>query len=130
MVVCLFAFGCSSANHQRLLQKTVHAYHQQLRWRLLDEALTYVSFSFRDRWEKAHVGADSNLRIVSVERRAVKSDEVSENAARFIVKVTWYIEGQMRVRESEWVEDWSLRSGNWQLTEEKRLDGASPSNWP
>ena len=59
--------GCGAADHQRLLNKRVYAYNQQLRWSLMDSAQKFVTNEFKDQWRSMHLNSRKNVKLVSVE---------------------------------------------------------------
>ena len=58
--------GCGAADHQRLLNKRVYAYNQQLRWSLMDSAQKFVTNEFKDQW-RSMPKFRKNVKLVSVE---------------------------------------------------------------
>ena len=122
--------GCGATQHQRILYQTVRSYHQQLRWSLLDEARTYVAPTLENEWSKNHRLKKLPIKIVSIDRRTLGAPTGEPPTAKFEIKVTWYVEGEMKLKESYWRETWRIVDFRWQLTEEQRAENTSGRGWP
>ncbi|MGB0647644.1 MAG: hypothetical protein ACPGQS_10740 [Bradymonadia bacterium] len=121
--------GCGAADHQRLLNKRVYAYNQQLRWSLMDSAQKFVTGEFRDQWRLMHLNSRKNVKLVSVESQLTELTRTQPPEAEFSTKITWYIEGDMRVQHSVWSQRWAFRENRWLLVREENVDGAT-GLWP
>ena len=127
LIACLL--GCTAANHQRLLRKNVDRYNQQLRWALMEDAQSFVDAEYLENWRTSHLGGQNNLKIVSIEPRLIKVTQTKPPAAFFKTRIVWYLEGNLRVQESLWEQEWKFHKSKWMLMSEKRLDGDS-QKWP
>ena len=121
--------GCGVANHQRLLQKHVERYNQQLRWDLLDNAQGFVSAEYLKAWRSSHLESKRNLKIVSIEPRLIKVTEAKPISAFFATKITWYLESNMTVRQSMWNQEWRSEKNQWRLVKEAKMKG-NGAQWP
>lgn len=128
-VVMTSQAGCGVANHQRLLQKHVERYNQQLRWDLLENAQGFVSADYLKDWQSSHLESKRNLKIVSIEPRLVKVTEVKPISAFFTTKITWYLESNMTVRQSIWNQEWRFEKNQWRLVKEAKVKG-NGDKWP
>ena len=128
-VVMTSQAGCGVANHQRLLQKHVERYNQQLRWDLLENAQGFVSADYLKDWQSSHLESKRNLKIVSIEPRLVNVTEVKPISAFFTTKITWYLESNMTVRQSIWNQEWRFEKNQWRLVKEGKVKGDG-SKWP
>ena len=132
LIFWLFALslGCGATQHQRILHQTVRSYHQQLRWSLLDEARTYVAPKLENEWNKNHRIQKLPIKIVTIDRRSLGAATGEPPTAKFEIKVTWYIEGEMKLKESYWRETWRIVDFRWQLIEEQRSKNTIGIGWP
>ena len=121
--------GCGAADHQRLLNKRVYAYNQQLRWSLMDSAQKFVTNEFKDQWRSMHLNSRKNVKLVSVESQLTELTRTQPPQAQFSTKITWYIEGDMRLQRSVWSQRWAFRESRWLLISEESVDGAT-GLWP
>ena len=129
ILLFLLIGACGAADHQRLLNNQVHAYHQKLRWSLEESAHGFVSPSYLETWKRAHLNQDKDLKVTNIEHTLVKVTQEQPPVAFFKVRVTWYREGQMTLKESFWDQEWHFIKTKWQLVSERKLKEAT-TNWP
>ena len=127
VIVC--SVGCGAADHQRLLDKQIYSYHQKLRWSLLDQAQNYVAPAFLETWRSAHLNNSQDLKLTDIEPTLLEITQTQPPRAHFRVKVTWYRNGQMTIRQSTWDQEWHFIGSRWKLMKEKNL-AKTTTDWP
>ena len=121
--------GCGATDHQRLLNNQVHAYHSKLRWSLAENAQAFVAPAYLETWKDAHLSSGPDLKVTNIEHTLVKVTQTQPPQAYFKVRVTWYREGQMTLKESLWDQEWHFIDTKWQLVKEKSRSQAQ-GRWP
>ena len=128
-LVIILLGGCGAADHQRLLNKRVYAYNQQLRWSLMETAQKFVTNDFKDQWRSLHLNSRKNVKLVSVESQLTELTKTQPPEAQFSTRISWYVEGDMRLQHSVWAQRWAFKGNRWLLISEENVEGATDL-WP
>ena len=121
--------GCGAADHQRLLNKRVYGYNQQLRWSLMDTAQSFVDVKYLEDWQRSHLKSRKNVKLTGIESKLISVSLAQPPVAEFKTRISWYIEGEMSVRQSTWQQTWQFEKNRWLIVSEKNLSGEQ-SVWP
>jgi hypothetical protein len=131
IISCTFLslLACGAADHQRLLNKRVYGYNQQLRWSEMDSAQSFVDAKYLEDWRACHLKSRTNVKLVSIQSKLLNVTQTQPPVARFKTRISWYIEGEMKVQESTWEQTWQFQDKRWMILSEKSLTG-SAGIWP
>jgi hypothetical protein len=125
---CLM-IGCGAADHQRLLNKRIYGYNQQLRWSLMDTAQSFVDSKYLEDWQRSHLKSRKDVKLTAIESKLISVSQTQPPVAEFKTRISWYIEGEMSVRHSEWRQTWRFEKNQWLIISEKNLSG-DQNVWP
>ena len=131
LISCTFLsfLGCGAADHQRLLNKRIYGYNQQLRWSEMDSAQSFVDAKYLDDWRACHLKSRTNVKLVSIESKLLNVTQTQPPVAKFKTRISWYIEGEMKVQESTWEQTWQFQDKRWMILSERNLTG-NDGVWP
>ncbi len=121
--------GCGAADHQRLLNKRVYSYNQQLRWALMDTAQSFIDAKYLEDWRNSHLKSRTDVKLTAIDSKVISVSQTQPPVAEFKTKISWYIEGEMRVRQSVWQQTWRFEKNRWLIVSETNLTGTQ-GLWP
>lgn len=113
--------ACHSAKGGETLGNSVRAYNDSVRWQKWDNAATFVPPRERSQFiDDADLRA-KDLRITDYE--VVRVNKKAERVAEVQVKVSWYLDSEGKVHETQATQTWEKHGKAWMLVEEARLRG-------
>ncbi len=120
LVVSLLA-ACHSAKSGETLAESVRAYNESVRWQRYSNAAVHVPPAERSEFVDELDERSKDLRITDYE--IVRVDQKNDKLAKVQVKMSWYLDSEGTLKETNSVQTWERHGKSWWVIEEKRLRG-------
>ena len=95
----------------------------------MDTAQTFVDANYLEAWQKSHLNSRTNVKLTAIESKLLSVSQTQPPVAEFKTRISWYIEGEMKVRQSVWQQTWRFEKNRWLIVSEKNLAGVQDV-WP
>ena len=114
--------GCASLKAPETLGESVRSYNDGVRWGRYQIAASHVPPEQRVRFVDDADARAKDLRIVDYEVLSV--DKRNDDTAEVQVKMSWYLDSQGTLRETQARQSWERHGKLWVIVDEARARGA------
>jgi hypothetical protein len=125
LLIAVAAAGCAGTfSKSDELTIMVREYNDGVRWGRLDQSVIHVPPEERKRFMARHAGLEDQLQILDLDMTRVDIDR-SKESAEVLLDVSWMLKDRGVVEKTVVAQSWAHRDGQWILTREVRLRGAT-----
>lgn len=120
LMLCVLA-ACHPPKSGETLGESVRAYNEGVRWERFAVAAVHVPPKERSQFVDDADQRAKDLRITDYE--VVRVDKKSDRVAEVQVKVSWYLDSEGKLRETQALQTWERHGKTWLIVDEARLRG-------
>ena len=95
----------------------------------MDTAQSFVDAKYLEDWRNSHLKSRTDVKLTAIDSKVLSVSQTQPPVAEFKTKISWYIEGEMRVRQSVWQQTWRFENNRWLIVSETNLTGTQ-GLWP
>lgn len=122
LLVCALA-ACRPPKAGQTLAESVRAYNEGLRWERFANAAVYVPPRERTQFVDDADARANDLRITEYE--IVNVEKASDRTAEVLIKISWYLDSEGLLRETQAKQTWERQGKTWLIVDEIRARGAA-----
>ena len=113
--------GCGPSAANTSFKDTVQSFTQQLRWGRLEGAALFIEPKNRSAWLNARRGQTQGIKITDMQIIRVHRGGRLGDEGTVDLRVAWYSQDTMTVKQADWRQKWKMTSGNWLVIDESRV---------
>ncbi len=119
--VVLVLAACHAPRSGDTLGESVRSYNEGVRWQRYAVAATHVPEKERAQFVDDADERSKDLKITDYE--VVKVEQKGDAEAKVQVKVSWYLDSEGKLNETQAVQTWERHGKTWLVVDESRLRG-------
>lgn len=113
--------ACHPPTSGETLGESVRAYNEGVRWQRYEIAAVHVPAEQRSDFVDEADQLSKDLKITDYE--IVKVEQKGDGEAKVQVKVSWYLDSEGKLNETQAMQTWERHGKTWLVVEESRVRG-------
>lgn len=120
-LLVLLLVACRPPKAGETLGESVRSYNEGIRWQRYENAAIHVPAAERAQFVDDADARSKDLKITDYE--IVKVEQKSDRIASVQVKVSWYLDSEGKLRETQARQTWERHGKTWLVIDETRVRG-------